>query len=716
MDEKLIKAIKEMSEGKESGFNVVYSETYNHVYFRAKQHMNDEEDALDLTQIVFVEAFKNISTLQAPEALFGWLDRITYNQGMKLFRKKKEVLLTEEGEGVFDTLESNDIESMPELSMDQKETSKIIREIIEELPEPQKVALIAYYFDHYSVGQIAEMEECSEGTIKSRLNYARKYIKDRVEEKEESEGYRLHVFAIPTLLWAIRLLAESTKLSAQKAQLVYNGACSAVGLNAGTIGAGAGGTIGADATGKVSATVVKEATGDVVKEAGKTVVQAVGKAPTIGGKIAALTGTAKVFIVIGIIVLIGATVGTVAYVSEADIFSSNEDKNDVFISEDEDDGDIEKDDSDEMSLDYDNDGDILGEGFEFIGNEQAISEEPAAKTEFEDAEMNQLGIAISYASEFDMYNQKASYVFGTRMYIDKVLNGREYVPGILPCGWTSNEVTSESVYTFWKDGFGIEIPSDYSYVDDMEFWGTVSCTSERSWDLSLEKYSVISINVTDNADGTYTIEGVVSNEDIFEGGSLEKPFSAICELSGNSDVFCGYRIVGLGENAIDIDWDDIAEKYEKIARSADVYDVKAAVSNGAKNFFIDDIDSNGIPEFIMPTPNASEAERKFMIYTYDPSDRSTYLYGAIDAGHAANLFAYVDNDHLIIEMIQMGYDEAYDADPSSGAFNQIYSYAYPEEEYGNLKPKFKPGDEAYEIPSFTDLSLAGIKNELKRFQ
>lgn len=39
MDERLIKAIKEMSEGKESGFNVVYSENYNHVYFRAKQHI-----------------------------------------------------------------------------------------------------------------------------------------------------------------------------------------------------------------------------------------------------------------------------------------------------------------------------------------------------------------------------------------------------------------------------------------------------------------------------------------------------------------------------------------------------------------------------------------------------------------------------------------------------------------------------------------------------
>lgn len=55
-----------------------------------------EEDAQDLTQIVFTEAYKNIHTLQAIEALYGWLDGITYHQGMKIYRKQKDVLLTEE--------------------------------------------------------------------------------------------------------------------------------------------------------------------------------------------------------------------------------------------------------------------------------------------------------------------------------------------------------------------------------------------------------------------------------------------------------------------------------------------------------------------------------------------------------------------------------------------------------------------------------------------
>ena len=97
-------------------------------------------------------------------------------------------MLTEETEGMFDIIENNDISSMPELTADQKATAEIVKGIIEELPELQKAAVVAYYFDGLKVERIAELMECSVNTIKSRLNYARKYIKERVEEKEKKEA------------------------------------------------------------------------------------------------------------------------------------------------------------------------------------------------------------------------------------------------------------------------------------------------------------------------------------------------------------------------------------------------------------------------------------------------------------------------------------------------------------------------------------------------
>ncbi|MBO5292480.1 MAG: RNA polymerase sigma factor [Lachnospiraceae bacterium] len=292
--EDLKRAIKQMRNGEEKGFNDVYSKTYNRVYFRAKQIMKNEEDAEDLTQIVFVEAYKNIHTLQSVEAIYSWLDGITYRQGMKLYRKKKDVLLTEEAQIMFDELESNDIDSMPELTADQKATADIIRGIIEELPELQKTAVIAYYFDGLKIEQIADMMECSVNTIKSRLNYARKYIKDRVEEKEKKEGYRMHVFGFPVLWFAIKSMADGTTLTTQAAQTVYNEVCSNVGLQAAAIASSAS---GAAAAGKIASLAAK--------------------AKGIGAKFASLSMKVKSIIVAGTLAVAG-TVGMAAFVHNPD--------------------------------------------------------------------------------------------------------------------------------------------------------------------------------------------------------------------------------------------------------------------------------------------------------------------------------------------------------------------------------------------------------------
>ena len=300
MDKSLLEAIEQLKVGKEEGFNKVYSETYNHVYFRAKSYMKDEEDTLDLVQIVYVEAYRNIVSLQEPEALYGWLDGITYRQGMKQYRKKRDVLLTEEGEGVFETLETEDISSMPELTADQKETSRIIRELIEELPVLQKIAMIAYYFDNMSVSQIAEIQECSEGTVKSRLNYGRKYLKDRIEEKEKKEGYRIHVFTLPTLYFAIKMMSEDTTMTVYAAQGVYNASCAATGLTAGTISGGA-------IAGSSQVTAAGGAQG-VATGIG-------GQAAGLGAKFAALSTGVKALVIASALTVGTASVGAVVHVA-----------------------------------------------------------------------------------------------------------------------------------------------------------------------------------------------------------------------------------------------------------------------------------------------------------------------------------------------------------------------------------------------------------------
>jgi len=312
----------------------------------------------------------------------------------------------------------------------------------------------------------------------------------------------------------------------------------------------------------------------------------------------------------------------------------------------------------------------------------------------------------------DLVNGNNNYVFNTRMYIDSVLNGRDFEQGLLPLGWSSNAVTEETVKTFWKDGFGIDIPSDYSYLDNT-VWGNVSCESERSWDMSLERLNATGMDIEDNLDGTYTISGVIAYEDMFEGGAVSESFTAVCELSGNQDVFGGYRIIGFStDSSSEIDFDDIARVYAQMALSADPDDVVMARDYGFNKFYIDDIDSDGIPEFFMPTPYADEATKEYLIFSYKDGD--IYQYGAVQGGHVHKLYGFYDSDNVIFEWIQSGYNGACIASPAGGVVTDIYEYQYTEND--DIVPTFKGTDGAYEMKAFSDLSVEGIRNELERFK
>lgn len=75
----------------------------------------------------------------------------------------------------------------------------------------QRSATMLYYYDELSIKQIAQIQGVSEGTVKSRLNYARKSIKASVEEYEKKNNIKLHcVGVLPLLLWLFATTKKET--------------------------------------------------------------------------------------------------------------------------------------------------------------------------------------------------------------------------------------------------------------------------------------------------------------------------------------------------------------------------------------------------------------------------------------------------------------------------------------------------------------------------
>ncbi len=77
------------------------------------------------------------------------------------------------------------IQNQPESSYTQKEVQNLVRELIDSLSEEQRVCILMFHLEGASIRQIASALECSENTVKSRLNYGRKNLKVKAEELQE---------------------------------------------------------------------------------------------------------------------------------------------------------------------------------------------------------------------------------------------------------------------------------------------------------------------------------------------------------------------------------------------------------------------------------------------------------------------------------------------------------------------------------------------------
>lgn len=263
VEKELIKGIEQMIQGKEEGFNTLYSYTYNYVYGRAKMIMKDEQDALDLTQETFIYAYRGIHSLENVNNIYAWLGGIVYRNGMKMFRKKRDILVNEDGEDIFENIVSEGMESSPEGTAEEKATSEVIKDMIEELPELQRAAIMAFYYDNMKIDEIAEAFECSANTIKSRLNYAKKFLKEKVEMHEKKYAYKLLSINPMVIFLAFKALLGGTKytLSTTTAQGVYTAAGTALGFAPGAIIAGGAGAAGATMTAASTAVAGTSAVG-----------------------------------------------------------------------------------------------------------------------------------------------------------------------------------------------------------------------------------------------------------------------------------------------------------------------------------------------------------------------------------------------------------------------------------------------------------------------
>lgn len=137
------------------------------------------ESALkDLTQDTFLKAWESRHKFRGESLASTWLYRIAYNCAIDFLRKTKK---------------SNQIESVLEELIDPQidiQNRNMVEAAIKELSEEQRVVVLLHYVEDLSLREIAEILDVPEGTVKSRLSYARKLMNEVLSERSLSNAGR----------------------------------------------------------------------------------------------------------------------------------------------------------------------------------------------------------------------------------------------------------------------------------------------------------------------------------------------------------------------------------------------------------------------------------------------------------------------------------------------------------------------------------------------
>ena len=178
--------VRRAQAGDLQAFEQLFDHYQRGIYNVIFQMVRSEADAADLTQDVFVRAWKALPRLDAPEAFTSWLYRIATNLSRNWIRDNTRVrkesldqpMGGDEDEG--STREIADFSGNPADVVQTQAVQDVVRSAIEGLSEDHRTVVTLHHLDGMPVEDIAKVMHCSVGTVKSRLSRARDHLKRKL--------------------------------------------------------------------------------------------------------------------------------------------------------------------------------------------------------------------------------------------------------------------------------------------------------------------------------------------------------------------------------------------------------------------------------------------------------------------------------------------------------------------------------------------------------
>jgi RNA polymerase sigma-70 factor, ECF subfamily len=151
----------------------IHAQGVMNVIFRMCGNAQVAEDA---AQETFIRAWSHLGSFRADSSLRNWLYRIALNTATDMLRKEKRILPSD-----VDDFQLADPQPGPEGIYLQEERTALVQAAIQSLPDASRAVLVLKEYEGLSYREIADALDIPIGTVMSRLNYARRVLKEKLE-------------------------------------------------------------------------------------------------------------------------------------------------------------------------------------------------------------------------------------------------------------------------------------------------------------------------------------------------------------------------------------------------------------------------------------------------------------------------------------------------------------------------------------------------------
>ena len=172
--------VERFQNGEKEVFNELVIKYQGKIYNLVYKYVPNSETARDLSQEIFIKAFRALPHFKRQSAFYSWLYRIAINLCIDFIRQQKRgqtLSFDDLPTGSNDEAAFNDVGPLPPDQLETKELGQIIGQAVQQLPPKQQHVFNLRYHDGLQLKEIAAQLDRSEGTIKAHLHHAHKRLR-----------------------------------------------------------------------------------------------------------------------------------------------------------------------------------------------------------------------------------------------------------------------------------------------------------------------------------------------------------------------------------------------------------------------------------------------------------------------------------------------------------------------------------------------------------